>query len=73
MSDARVDCVVETDPYVYILEFQLDQNAQITLDQIKLKKYHQAYGNKSKKMIGVGVNFSSETKNIEDWASEEMS
>jgi len=73
MSDVRADCVVETNVHVYILEFKLDQSAQIALDLIKLKKYHQAYWNKGKTMIGVGVNFSSDTKNIEDWASEELS
>jgi hypothetical protein len=73
MSDARADCVVETDVHVYILEFKLDQSAQLALDQIKLKKYHQAYWNKGKTMIGVGVNFSSETKNIEGWVSEDLS
>ncbi len=72
MSDARADCVVETDVHVYILEFKLDQSAQIALDQIKLKKYHQAYWKKGKKVIGVGVNFSSASKNIEDWVSEEL-
>ena len=72
MSDARADCVVETDVHVYILEFKLDKSAQVALEQIKLKKYHQAYWEKGKKMIGVGVNFSSETKNIEDWVEEEL-
>lgn len=72
MSDARADCVVETDVHVYILEFKLDKSAQVALEQIKLKKYHQAYWEKGKKMIGLGVNFSSETKNIEDWVAEEL-
>ncbi len=72
ISDARADCVVETDVHVYILEFKLDKSAQVALDQIKLKKYHQAYWEKGKKVIGLGVNFSSETKNIEDWVAEEL-
>jgi len=72
MSDARADCVVETDVHVYILEFKLDKSAEVALEQIKLKKYHQAYWEKGKKVIGVGVNFSSETKNIADWVAEEL-
>jgi len=72
MSDARADCVVETDVHVYILEFKLDKSAQNALDQIKPKKYHQAYWEKGKKVIGIGVNFSSETKNIEEWEAEEL-
>jgi hypothetical protein len=50
----------------------LDKSAQVALDQIKLKKYHQAYWEKGKKVIGLGVNFSSETENIEDWVAEEL-
>jgi hypothetical protein len=72
MSDARADCVVETDVHVYILEFKLDKSAEVALEQIKLKKYYQAYWEKGKKMIGLGINFSSETRNIEDWVAEEL-
>lgn len=72
MSDARADCVVETDVHVYILEYKLDKSAQVALDQIKLKKYYQSYWEKGKKVIGVGVNFSSASKNIEDWVAEEL-
>ena len=72
ISDGRVDSLVETDTRVYILEYKLDESAKVALEQIKLKKYHQAYWEKGKKMIGVGVNFSSETRNIEDWVAEEL-
>jgi hypothetical protein len=72
VSDGRIDSLVETDTHVYILEYKLDQSAQVALDQIKLKKYYQAYWNKGKKVIGVGVNFSSASRNIETWVVEEM-
>ena len=72
ISDGRIDSLVETDTRVYILEYKLDESAKAALEQIKHKKYYQAYWEKGKKMIGVGVNFSSETKNIEDWVAEEL-
>jgi hypothetical protein len=72
ISDGRIDSLVETDTRVYILEYKLDESAKVALEQIKLKKYHQAYWEKGKKVIGVGVNFSSETRNIEDWVAEEL-
>jgi hypothetical protein len=52
-----------------MLEYKLDESAQVALDQIKHKKYYQAYWEKGKKVIGLGVNFSSETSNIEDWVA----
>jgi len=72
ISDGRIDSLVETDTRVYILEYKLDESAQVALDQIKHKKYYQAYWEKGKKVIGLGVNFSSETKNIEEWVAEEL-
>lgn len=72
-SDGRVDSVVETDTHIYIFEFKLDEPAQTALDQIHQKKYYQAYWQKDKPVVGIGVNFSSQTKNIDDWQSEAMS
>ena len=71
-SDGRVDSLVETDNHVFILEFKLDESPQIALDQIKRKKYYQEYWLKNKKIIGIGVNFSSTTKNIDQWLAEEI-
>lgn len=71
-SDGRADCVVETDTRVYILEFKLDESAQAALEQIRQKKYYQAWWLKGKPMTGIGVNFSSQTRNIEEWKAEEM-
>jgi hypothetical protein len=69
-SDGRIDSLVETDTHVYILEYKLDQSAQAALDQIKRKRYYQAYWTVGKPVVGVGVNFSSERKNIENWLAE---
>ena len=69
-SDGRIDSLVETDTHIYILEYKLDQSAQAALEQIKQKRYYQAYWHLGKPVIGVGVNFSSKNKNIEGWEAE---
>jgi len=69
-SDGRIDSLVETDTHIYILEYKLDQSAQAALEQIKHKRYYQAYWTMGKPVVGVGVNFSSASKNIEDWVAE---
>ncbi len=69
-SDGRIDSLVETDTHIYILEYKLDQSAQVALEQIKLKRYYQVYWNVGKPVVGVGVNFSSKSKNIEGWVAE---
>jgi hypothetical protein len=71
-SDGRIDSLVETDTHVYILEYKLNRSAKAALDQIKQKRYYEAYWNVGKPVVGVGVNFSSKTKNIQGWVAEEV-
>jgi hypothetical protein len=71
-SDGRVDSVVETDTHIYILEFKLDESAETALAQIRSKKYYQAWWQKGKPVVGIGVRFSSQSHNIEEWKAEEM-
>jgi hypothetical protein len=61
---------VETDTHIYILEYKLNKSAKAALEQIKQKRYYEAYWNVGKPVVGVGVNFSSKTKNIKDWVAE---
>ncbi|HRK81227.1 MAG TPA: AAA family ATPase [Saprospiraceae bacterium] len=69
--EGRADAVVETSSKVYVLEFKLDQSAEAALEQIRKKRYHQAFWNLGKPVVGLGVNFSSAARNIEDWKAEE--
>jgi hypothetical protein len=69
-SDGRIDSLVETDTHVYILEYKLNRSAKAALAQIKQKRYYQAYWNVGKPVVGIGVNFSSKTKNIQGWVAE---
>jgi PAS domain-containing protein len=71
-SEGRVDSLVETDTHVYILEYKLDKSPQEAIEQIRRKRYYQAAWHLGKPVIAVGVSFSSQTKNIESWATEEM-
>lgn len=71
-SDGRADAVVETPAKVYVLEFKLEESAQAALAQIRKRQYYQAFWNLGKPVVGIGVNFSSQTRNIDEWAIEEM-
>ena len=66
-SGGRVDCVVETERYVYIFEFKLDRSADEALRQIEDRGYARPYESDSRKVYKIGVNFSSETGTVEDW------
>ena len=66
-SQGRVDCIVETDKYIYIFEFKLDGTAEAALKQIEEKGYARPYEADARKLYCIGANFSSETGTIDDW------
>jgi hypothetical protein len=72
-ADGRADSLVETDSRVYILEYKLDKSPQEALAQIRRKRYYRAAWESGKQVVGIGVQFSSQTKNIEAWEAELMS
>ncbi|MEZ4983510.1 MAG: AAA family ATPase [Saprospiraceae bacterium] len=63
----RCDALVETADHIYIFEFKLDQTAQAAMQQIHDKGYLTPYADSHKKVVAIGANFSSETKQIEEW------
>jgi hypothetical protein len=64
-SDGRIDLLVETPLYRYVMEFKLDGTAEEALEQIKSKDYPLQFQMDEKKTFLVGVNFSRETRTIE--------
>lgn len=71
-NDGRLDAVVKTNDYIYIIEFKLDETAQTALDQIKSKGYAEKYYADNRMKILMGINFSSEAKTVDDWQIEEV-
>jgi len=67
----RIDMVVRFPDKVYIIEFKCDQSAEVALKQIQEKGYAEAYQASGKKLIRLGINFSTETRNIQGWEIEE--
>lgn len=52
----------------FIFEFKLDGSAAEALKQIETKGYAEPYAADSRKIFRIGVGFSSEKKNIAEWA-----
>ena len=70
-NDGRIDAVAETDKYVFLFEFKLD-NDETALSQIKEKEYYKKYELSGKKIFLNGVTFSTENGQIIDWQTEEV-
>ena len=70
-SNGRIDLVIKTDHYIYVMEFKLEGTAEEALQQINDKQYAQPFVSDSRQLYKIGVNFSNETRNIEKWLVEE--
>ena len=66
-SEGRVDCVVETQNYIYIFEFKRDGSAEEALKQIEDMGYVREYAADGRKIYQIGCNFSSKTGTIDGW------
>ena len=66
-SQGRIDMVVQTERYVYVMEFKLDGTAEEALRQIEERQYALPFTSGRRKLFKIGVNFSEKARNIEKW------
>ena len=69
-SRGRIDLVLQTDKFIYIMEFKLNGTAEEALQQINDKHYALPFETDGRRLFKIGVNFSAETRNIEKWIVE---
>ena len=69
-SRGRIDLLVGTDKYIYIVELKLDGSAEEALAQINEKDYALPFTADGRKVIKIGANITSATRNIERWVVE---
>ena len=70
-SCGRIDLLIATDKYVYVIELKLDGSAEEALAQINDKGYALPFTTDGRKVIKIGANITSSTRNIEHWVVEE--
>jgi Predicted AAA-ATPase/PD-(D/E)XK nuclease superfamily len=63
----RADSIVETPTHIYILEFKINSDAQTAFQQIIDKKYAVPYSADKRFTIGVGINFNSTSRELDDF------
>ena len=69
-SRGRIDLLIGTDKYVYIIELKLDGSAEEALAQINAKDYALPFALGERKVVKIGANITSETRNLERWIIE---
>lgn len=67
-SYGRIDLLLRTEDYVYVMELKLDSTPEVALNQIDSKEYALQWTSDSRKVIKIGINFLSKTRNLDTWA-----
>ncbi|MDE5814473.1 MAG: ATP-binding protein [Muribaculaceae bacterium] len=71
-SDGRIDLVVKTPKFVYIIELKFDKSAEEAMAQIEEKQYALPYAGDARRLFKVGLNFSSTTRHLDTPRIEEV-
>ena len=68
----RIDLVVTFPDETYIIEFKCNQSAEAGIKQIKDQGYVEKYRQSGKRIILMGINFSTEKRNLAAWQVEQV-
>ena len=66
-TDGRMDILMQTPEYIYLLELKKDQSAAIALQQIEDKGYALPFAADPRHLFKIGINFNTTTRKIDDW------
>ena len=65
----RMDILVKTGRTIYVMELKLDGSVEEALKQIDSKGYAIPWQADGRKVVKVGINFSSEQRTIKEWTA----
>ena len=66
-SRGRIDLLIGTDLYIYIIELKFDGSAEEALAQINGKDYALPFATEGRAIVKIGANVSKETRNVDEW------
>ena len=69
-NKGHIDCVVKSPNDIYIIEFKFNQSAEVAIQQIRENKYYEPYLSCGKTIHLLGINFSTDQKNIAEYKDE---
>ncbi len=72
-SFGRIDVVLYTKDYIYVMELKVDTSAGKALEQIDSKEYLLPFAADERKLYKIGVSFSSKKRSIIEWKCVEVS
>lgn len=66
----RIDVLITAKSSAWVIEIKVDQSAEKAIEQIKARRYYAKFINTDKTIHIVGLNFSSRTRQIDEWKEE---
>ena len=69
-SDGRIDMVIETEKFIYVMEYKVDGTAQEAMDQINSKQYSLPWMADHRPVIKIGASFSTTERRLTDYLIE---
>lgn len=70
-SSGRIDMMVETSDYIYVMEFKIDSTPEKAIEQINQKSYSLPFLHSNKKVFKIGANFDTASRTLSGWVVEE--
>lgn len=67
-SDGRIDLLIKTDHFIYIIEIKRDGSPEDAIKQIEEKYYGLQFKTDPRKVYYIGLNFSTEKRRLEGYA-----
>jgi hypothetical protein len=66
-AKGAADIVIKTPKYIYVVEIKIDASAEAALQQIEDRGYATPYLTDGRKIVKLGISFSTETRTLTDW------
>lgn len=69
-SEGRIDMLLQSKKFIFLIELKYDGCARAALDQIERKRYALRFTDDPRRLYRIGASFSSSTRTIGDWLIE---
>lgn len=66
-SNGRIDILLQTREYIYIIEIKINDTVEAALQQIEDKGYARRFADDKRQLFKIGVRFSRENRCIDSW------
>ena len=66
-SNGRIDILIQTKEYIYIIEIKVDQSADVAMQQIEERQYAAPFACDPRRLFKIGININSTSRTIDDW------